>query len=80
MRSIEREYKETKVKASVKLYQNRDPAMKIMCDFEKHAESVGHLSLTKEAEKYAKEYGLQLKLQYPDPACVTEEGDVISGE
>ena len=40
----------------------------------------GHQSLTKEAAKYAEEYGLQLKLQYPDPACVTEEGEVIPGE
>ena len=30
--------------------------------------------------KYAEEFGLQLKLQYPDPACVTEEGEVIPGE
>ena len=41
----------------------------------------GHQSLTKEAAKYAEECGLQLKLQYPDPACVTsDEGEVIPGE
>ena len=78
--SIEREYKETEVKAAVKLFQNRDPMMKLICDFEKCAESVGHQSLTKEAAKYAGEYGLQLKLQYLDPACVTEEGEVITRE
>ena len=49
-------------------------------DFEKRAESVGHQSLTKEAAKYAAEFGLQLKFQYQDPACVTEEGEVIPGE
>ena len=54
--------------------------MKTLRDFEKHAESVGHQSLTKEAAKYAEECGLQLKLQYPDPACVTEEGEVIPGQ
>ena len=54
--------------------------MKMVRDFEKRAESVGHCSLTKEAAKYAEEFGLQLKLQYPDPACVTEEGEVIPGE
>ena len=48
---IEREYKETKVKAAVKLFQNRDPVMKMVRDFEKHVESVGHQSLTKEAAK-----------------------------
>ena len=80
LRSIEREYKETKVKAAVKLFQNRDPVMKVVRDFEKRAESVGNQSLTKKAAKYAEEYGLQLKLQYPGPACVTEEGEVIPGE
>jgi len=68
--SIEREYKETEVKAAVKLFQNRDPMMKLMCDFEKRAESVRHQSLTKKAAKYAGEYGLQLKLQYPDPVTL----------
>ena len=34
--------------------------MKMVRDFEKHAESGGHQSLTKEAAKYAEEYGLQL--------------------
>ena len=80
MCSIEREHKETEVKAAVKLFQNRDPMMKLMCDFEKHDESVGLQSLTKEAAKYAGKYGLQLKFQYPDPACVTEEGEVIPRE
>ena len=31
MRSIETEYKETKMKVAVNLYQNRDPAMKMVC-------------------------------------------------
>jgi len=78
--SIERGYKETKVKAEVKLFQNRDPVMKMVRDLEKRAESVGYHSLTKEAAKYTEEYGLQLKLQYLDLACVTEEGEVIFGE
>ena len=49
LRSIETEYKETKVKAAVNLYQNRDPAMKMVRDFEERAESVGHQALTTEA-------------------------------
>ena len=36
--------------------------------------------MTKEAEKYAEEYGLQLQLDYPDPVCVTEEGEVVPGD
>ena len=58
LRSIETEYKETKVKAAVNLYQNRDPAMKMVRDFEEHAESVEHQALTTEAAVYAREYGL----------------------
>ena len=43
--------------------------------------SVGHQSLAKEASKYTEEYCLQLlKLQYPDLACVTEEGEVVPRE
>ncbi|XP_068716907.1 uncharacterized protein [Montipora capricornis] len=80
MRSIETEYKETKIKAAANLYQNRDPAMKIVRDFEERAESMGHQALTKEAAAYAKEYGLELQLEYPDPVCVTEEGEVIPGQ
>ena len=33
--------------------------------------------MTKEAGKYAEEYGLQLQLNYPDPVCVTEEGELV---
>ena len=69
MRSIETEYKETKVKAAVNLYQNRDPAMEMVRDFEERAETVGHQALTIEVAVYAKEYVLQLHLEYRDPLC-----------
>ena len=36
--------------------------------------------MTKEVVTYEKVYGLQLQLQYPDPVCVTEEGEVIPGK
>ena len=36
--------------------------------------------MTKEAGKYAEEYGLQLQLNYPDPVCVTEKGEVLPGD
>ena len=54
--------------------------MKIVRDFQERAESVGHQALTKELVAYVKEYGLQLQLQYPDPVCVTEDGEVIPGK
>ncbi|PFX15560.1 hypothetical protein AWC38_SpisGene20212 [Stylophora pistillata] len=80
LRSIKTEYKETRVKAAVNLYQNRDPAMKMVRDFEERAESVGHQALTKEAAAHAKEYGLQLQLEYPDLVCVIKEGEMIPGK
>ena len=80
LRSVETEYKETKVKAAVKLYQNRDLAMKMVREFEEQAEIKGYQSMTKESGKYAEEYGLQLQLNYPDPVCVTEEGEVVPGD
>ena len=82
MRSVETEYKETKIKATVKLFQNRDsrPVIKMVRYFEKRVESVRLQSLMKEVVTYAEEFGLQLRLQYPDPACVTDEGVVIPGE
>ena len=73
LRSVETEYKETTVKAAVKLYQNRDPAMKMVREFEEKAESKGYQSMTKKAGKYAEEYGLHLQLKHPDPVCVTRE-------
>ena len=80
LRAVETEYKEMKVKAAVKLYQNRDPAMKMVREFEEQAESKGYQSMTKEAGNWAEEYGLQLQLNYPDPVCVTEEGEVVPGD
>ena len=54
--------------------------MKMVQNFEEHGENVGHQALTTETAVYAKEYGLQLQLEYPDPVCVTEEGEVIPGK
>ena len=54
--------------------------MKMVREFEEQAESKGYQSLTKEAGKYAEEYGLQLQLKHPDPVCVTEEGEVVPGD
>ena len=54
--------------------------MKIVRDFQECAESVGHQALTKEVVAYVKVYGLLLELQYLDPVCVTEKGQVIPGK
>ena len=49
-------------------------------EFEEQAENKGYQSMTKEARKYAEKYGLELQLNYPDPVCVTEKGDVLPGD
>ena len=54
--------------------------IKMVREFEEQAESKGYQSMTKEAAKYAEEYGLQLQLKHPDPVCVTEEGEVVPGD
>ncbi|PFX12794.1 hypothetical protein AWC38_SpisGene23186 [Stylophora pistillata] len=80
LHSTETEYKATKVEAVVNLYQKRDLTMKMVRDYEEHAESVGRQALTKEEAAYVREYGPQLQLEYSDPVCVTEEGEVIPGK
>jgi len=40
LRVVETEYKVTKVKAAVKLYENKDPAMGMVREFEERAESL----------------------------------------
>ena len=52
LRSIEEEYKVTKIKAAVKLHGNDDPAMAMVREFEERAKELGHSSLVKEATKY----------------------------
>ena len=81
LRSIDEEYKDTKIRAAVKLYRNGDPAMEMVREFEERAERLGHSSLVKKAARYAEEMGLQLQLEYPNPACIKHPSEeVISAE
>ena len=60
---IERLYKETKVKAAVKLKQNKDSRMELVKKFHSiNSESTSY-SLFKEASKYATEFEIELNLQ-----------------
>ena len=49
MKSVKQEYKLTKIKAVVKMYQNPDPTMKLVLDFEERSASQGNQSLILEA-------------------------------
>ena len=60
LRAVETEYKVTKVKATVRLYENKDPTMGIVREFEERAESPGHRSLVKDSAKFAEGLGVSL--------------------
>ena len=53
--------------------------MKMVREFEEQAESKGYQSMTKEAGKYAEDYGLQLQLNHPDPVCHRGRGSCTRG-
>ena len=63
MKSVEQEYKLTKIKAVVKMYQNPDPTIKLVLDFEERAASQGNQSLILEALKMAGEPGIGIEIQ-----------------
>ena len=80
-RSIEEEYKVTKIKPAVELYRNGAPAKAMAREFEERVEKLGHSSLVKEAATYAEEMGLQLQLEYPNPTCIKHDSEeVITAE
>ena len=72
LKSVENEYKSTKIKAAVKLYYNADPTMAAVRSFEELAVQNGRHSFTKDAKKYAEELDLQLWLNLPNPTAVAD--------
>ena len=79
MKSIEREYKNTTIKTAAKLFSYPDPAMAAVRSFEAKAVQSGRYSSIKDAQTYARELGLQLKLDFPDPVCYTTDGHEVRG-
>ena len=69
MRSVEEEYKMTKIKSAIKLYSNEDSTMRLVRAFEENAAHQGHQSLVKEARMFAEELGFTLDLSFPHPKC-----------
>ena len=76
-RAVKTEYKVTQVKTAIRLYENKDPAMGMVREFEERAESLGHRSLVKDAAKFAEDLGVNLHLKYPDPVCAMNSGGII---
>ena len=60
LKSLENEYKNTNIKATVKLICNADPTMGAVRSFEELAVQNGRHSVIKDAKKYAEELDLQL--------------------
>ena len=54
------EYKATKIKSAVRLYQcNEDPAIQMVREFEERVEEMGRRSMVKEAFRFAEELGIE---------------------
>ena len=67
----------TKIKAAIKLYENKNAAMNTVHEFEERAETLGRQSLVNQAVKYAGEFELCLQLRHPYVSCTICNGDVI---
>ena len=76
LKSVENEYKNTKIKAAVKLCCNADPMITVVRSFEELAVQNGRHSIIKHAKKYAEELGLQLWLNLPNPVAVADGKEV----
>ena len=48
--------------------------------FEEKSVRGGRHSVIKDASRYAEELGLHLKLEYPEPMCVTDDGKEVNGK
>ncbi|CAH3135686.1 unnamed protein product [Porites lobata] len=76
LKSVENEYKNTKIKAAVKLYCKADPTMAAVTSLEELAVQNGRHSIIKQAKKYAEELDLQLRLNLPNPTAVADGKEV----
>ena len=79
LKSVEEEYKNIKIKAAVKLYENTDPSMTTVRKFEEKSMKSGRHSFVKDAQRFAEERKLHLQLDYPELALIKEDGELITG-
>ena len=79
LKSVENEYKNSKIKSAVKLYCNADATMAAVRSFEELTVQNGRHSIMKDAKKYAaEELDLQLWLKFPNPVAVADGQEVES--
>ena len=74
---MELEYKLIKIKAALKVYENPDPMIATVRDFDERASERGQHSLGKDAVEYARELNLELELSYPHLVCCIMKGEEI---
>ena len=72
LKSVETQYKMTKVETAIKLYTNRDSTLELVRQFDEKCERNGRRSIVKDAKKYADEMGLELSLS-PGAIVTTTE-------
>ena len=77
LKSVESKYKLIKIKAAVKLCANTDPTLKLVREFEEGAVEKGRRSMLKDASGFARELGIELELEHPEPVGRTESGELI---
>ena len=80
LRSVENEYKNTKIKAAVKFYCNADPTMAAGRSFADPAVQNGRHSIIKNAKKYAEQLDIQLWFNFPNPVAVATGSRGVSCE
>lgn len=80
LKSVETQYKMTKVKTAIKLYTNRDSTMELVRQFDEKCERNGRRSIVKDAKKYAEEMGPELSLSSGAVVTTTESNEDISSE
>ena len=79
LKSVEEEDKNIEIKAAVKLFENTDPSMTTVREFEEGSMKGGHHSFVKDAQRLSKERKLHLQLDYPEPALIKEDGELMTG-
>ena len=64
----------------MKLYYNPDPTMEAVTLFEETSVRGRQHSVIKDASRYPEEFLPDLKLEYPEAMCVTDDDKYVNGK
>ena len=73
---MQNEYKNTKIKAAVKLYNNANPTIAALRSFEELAVQNGRHSIIKDVTKYTDELDVQFCLSFRNPVAFADGKEV----